>query len=471
MTDRARSPGFTLVELVISLAVTAIVIAGVMAAVITQEKAYYRTQRTRAAQSSARAALLFIEDKLRLAGFGMDAALAFDFGVYSPPAATCPAEAAPCVRDGIGANDELVFYARNPAYWVPNGVSTSGPVGRAWNITTAGVSGTAVSVTANAGDVFPNGQILLAVCPGGRYYAYMTVGATTSAALAGTLSVPLAAVDPTNPFKRQDLAAGPGSDPPQYFNSTMTAFAAPAVAPTCFANGARLFQIDRYRFHVRPIAVGGFPGGKKKYDPYLVLDMGVDTNLDGVVDDQDELVIAEGIEIMQVAYSMANTALATPTVGITPNIAITFKPGVPGSSTSSDTISTTAQVGTMVPAALPLTFPFAPTLQPVDNAYAAASWYSYTLTAPFPNGHPRLTDSQANIRSVRVALVARSPEPDPSTTTPILLDGNFRLYNLSAVPAWISANAFPNANDGYERVQVETSVAIPNMSSRGMTFF
>lgn len=472
MANRTRPRGFTLLELMIALAVSSVVIAGVVGAALAQQRAYYGAQRMRAAQSSARTALLFIEEKVRLAGFGMDPALAFDFGVYAPPAGTCPAEANGCARDSVSDNDELVFYARNPNYWVPNDI-VGNPVGRAWLI--SNVSSTSMTITAHGGEVFPAGQIVAAVCPGGRYYAYMTVAATTPAggapAAAGPLQLPLAASDRTNPFRRQDLAVAPGSDPATYFNASVSAFASPPTPSACFTSGARLFQIDRYRFHVRPVVVGGFPGGKIKYDPYLVLDMGVDTNFDGVIDASDELVIAEGVEIMQVAYSMANLALPTPTVGLNPGTVIALTPGLPGSTTIPDEITLTAKLGVQVPASLPLSFQYAPTLQPADNAYAATSWYSYTLTQPLPTTYPRQTDSQANIRRVRVGLVVRSPEPDTRAPTTVPLDANFRLYNLSTVPAWISANAYPGVQDGYERVQVEASVLVPNMTDRGMIFF
>ena len=464
MTLRTRSHGFTLVELMIAVGASAFVIAGVVGAVLSQQRAYFSGQRMRAAQSSARAALLYVEDRLKVAGFGMDPALAFDFGFYTPSAALCPAEANGCARDATANSDELVFYSRNPSYWVSRD-GTGNPVGHAWTIT--GITSSTVSVVANPGDTFLAGQILAAVCPGGQYYAYMTVGANTPAT-GSSATIPLAAVDTSTPFKRQDLAAGPGSDPPQYFNNAVSGIAAPVTASACFQSGnARLFQIDRYRFHIRPVAVGGFPGGKTKYDPYLVLDMGVDTNQDGAIDAADELVIAEGVELMQVAYIMANPTLTTPVIGVTPGTAITFTPGVPGTTNVADEITTTPAAP-----ALPLTFSFAPNLIPSSNAYAASSWYSYSLTPPLPANHPRQTDSQANIRAVRVALVVRSPEPDTgAASTPIVLDSTFGLYNLNAIPAWIANNAYPSARDGYQRIQVEASVLVPNMTSRGMIYF
>lgn len=461
MRARSARRGFTLLELLIASTISAIVLAGVICTVIAQERAHYAGQRLRLAQASSRAALLFVEEKLRLAGFGMDPALAFDFGVYAPPGELCPAEAARCARDATDANDELVFYARNPSYWVPP-ERTQDPVGRAWRV--ASVTAGAVSVHAAAGDTFLAGQILAAVCPQGRYYAYMTVKETVKAKSAGTLDVTLVKADPANPFQRQDLAVG-NTDPPTYFNGDASDYASVATGPGCFQRGeARLFQIDRYRFHVRPVQIGTFPDGKKKYDPYLVLDMGVDTNMDEKIDDEDELLVAEGVEIMQVAYGLASPGLGT--VGRSSGTAIAFAPGLPGSTAKGEHLTTT-------PARpkLPLSFGLAPELAPEDNPYAASSWYSYPLDDP-PPGSPRLTDSQANIRRVHVAFVVRSPEPDPGYgSTDVLLDEDFRLFNLSRVPAWISGNAYPSAQDGYARVQVEASVLLPNMVTRAMMYF
>jgi type IV pilus assembly protein PilW len=467
MNARLRPRGFTLIEVMVAIAVSALVVAGVVAAVLSQQRAFYGSHRLRAAQSSGRAALLFVEDKLRIAGFGMDPALAFDFQFYVN--GPCPGDVGTCPRDAINNSDELVFYARNPNYWVPPNNTTGNPVGRAWRIPAGStITATSVTIRANANDSIPAGQILAAVCPGGRYYTYMTVATSFSQGIAaGDANVMLATVDTANPFKRQDLAVSPGSGTPAYFNLAASAAASTIAPSSCFSSGeARLFQIDRYRFHVRPVQVGTWPDGKVKYDPYLMLDMGIDTNGDTFIDANDEMVVAEGIEIMQVAYTLANSALSTPTVGVTAGTAITFTQGLPGLTTSSNRLTTV-----QLPPTLPVTFTFAPTITPVDNPYAVWSWYPYTITPPFPSGYPRLTDSQANIRRVRVAFVARSPEPDLQSITPILLDSAFELYNLDTVPSWISANAYPSASDGYQRVQLETNVLVPNMTIRGMSYF
>ena len=68
-----------------------------------------------------------------------------------------------------------------------------------------------------------------------------------------------------------------------------------AVADTsgCFtAGGARAFLIDRFRFHVRPVSVGGNEGVR----PYLVLDTGLDAHNDGP-DEAEEIV--RGLEAIR----------------------------------------------------------------------------------------------------------------------------------------------------------------------------
>jgi type IV pilus assembly protein PilW len=434
-----RSPrprGFTLTELVVAMTVTVIVMSFVIVAVNAQQKSYYDGQMQRAAQGSARAGLLFLEQKLRLAGYGVDPALAFDFGTYAPSTPPlCPAQNGTCPRDAVNNNDELVFYSRNPNYWVPAD-PTQDPRGHAWRIVS--VVGGNLTISARQGDTFPKGQILAAVCRGGRYYAFMTVGATIPALAADNPNqvVALDPAVPANPFRRQDLADQAISG---------------ALRAGCFQGGlARLFQVDRYRFHVRPVPAGG------GFAPYLVLDMGVDLDGNGVVDDRDEMLVAEGVEIMQVAYGLANPNL--PVLGAGAPIATTAAAAGTFGATTSNTLTTSGFPGAAPPLA-------------EDSVYAPTSFYLYALGPP-PDP-PRLTDHQANVRQVRVAVVVRSPAPDLRARTPIVLDAAFRIpnYNLTSVPAWITASAYPGPEDGYMRILAETRVVLPNMTARGMTYF
>jgi type IV pilus assembly protein PilW len=403
VTVKAR--GFTLLEVVITLAILLIVIGALFGVVTGQQAAFFEGNMQRAAQGSVRAALSFVSQKVADAGFGMDPVLAFDF---TSTVAPCPTLANPCARDRVDGNDELVFFARNSRYWVPDDYATD-PAGNAWRI--GSVSSSEVVVRARANDAFPKGRILQAVCRGATRFAYFTVSQTVSTtAVNNSFSIPLEAVSTTNPFLRQDQAAD-----------------------TCFSTGeARLFLIDRFRFHVRPVAVSG------QVIPYLMLDAGLDANNNGW-DEGEEVVVAEGIESFQVAYDLTSSALAPR--GSVAGTAIAFTAGFPGVTTGSG--MTTLQ--------------FPGTVLPGQTDYQPTSWFDYSVGPP---AHAtRLTDHQANIRAVRVSLVGRAPNPNASgpgtgTLLPVL--------NQNALPTWLDVRA------SYNRTRVDATVPVRNMTSRGL---
>jgi type IV pilus assembly protein PilW len=418
---RARPPrGFTLVELLVALAVTAVVMVGVVAVVNAQRRAFAEGNRERAAQTSGRAALALLEQKVSLAGYGLDAPLALDLDRYVN--GPCPAQLAPCSRDRIDDSDELVIHARNPDYWVP-GTYTSEPSGNAWRIHQ--VTANDVTVRARQGQRFARGQILQAVCRAGQDWALFTVASTTPVVAdpAGeVVTIRLVAANAAEPFRRQDYAAG--------------------VA--CFNGGAvngeaRLFLVDRYRFHVRPE-----PGTSARFNPYLMLDMGVDQDGDDDVDADDELVVAEGVELLQVAYVFLDNAMAVR--GLTPGTQI----GIARNATPAS--GAAAQTGSGITS---LTFP-----GPVganEPVYRPTSWMRYNVGPP-PNA-ARRTDHQANVRAVRVALSVRSPDAIPG---PVGGRARTPLFNMSALPAWIEA-AVP-----FERFTTETTIPLRNMLVRAM---
>ena len=84
----------------------------------------------------------------------------------------------------------------------------------------------------------------------------------------------------------------------------------------------------------------------------------------------------------------------------------------------------------------------------------------------------RTTNAQGNIRRVLLSVVARSAEPE--STSPSNLDWSagsplFRM-NQSAAPAWITSQVV-GGRDGYQRAFADTSVNLPNMTTRTMTYF
>ncbi len=417
--------GITLIELIIAMAVSAFVLVAAILASNLQQRTFYNGQRLRTAQESARAALLYLEQKLPLAGLGMDPALAIDFQFYTGP---CPTAMTSCNRDSTTADaDELVFYARNMNYWVPANTASGPYNGRVWNL--SAISSASAQVDARSGDSFPKGQILQVVCPGTLNYAYFTVDHTTSAPADGALSLTLAPTNVNNPFKRQDVAAS--------------------------MVGCRVFQIDRYRFHIRPVSQGG-----SRYDPFLVLDRGIDLagasdgTTDDTVDEEDEILIAEGIEAFQVAYEFANPALGR--AGATTGTPITFS-----TANGDQTVSGTPGPNLIARTAFPGNAPTSG-----QTVYTPSSFYRYGYS-----DSQRQTFHQANIRAVQIALVARSPDPDPSTPANIILDASFRFLNQSGVPTWISGASMASGTDGYQRTQVEATVDLPNMTVRSIPGF
>jgi type IV pilus assembly protein PilW len=422
--------GVTLVELLVALAIGAIVLAAVFGVVQSQQRAYFQGHLQRAAQQSARSALAFIEQRLSLAGYGMDAPLAFDFRWYGAPPdgpQPCPSAASPCVRDRTDGNDELVFYARDPRYWAPEAHDLD-PRGNAWRV--LGLDLGSVTLSARKDDVFEKGRILQLLCPRGAKYAYMTVAQTVGPLAAdapapGGVTIRLEAPitsppNDSNPFRQQDAA----------------------VADTCFTNPvapARAYFIDRYRFHVRPVAVGA------TQEPFLVLDTGLDRNMDGP-DEGEEIVLAGGIESFQVGYLLTNGSLAPR--GTTPGSAIAFTSGpIAGASQSGNGI-TTLQFPGVVP--------------PDKWLYEPTSFYGIAASPMGTIPATRLTDHQANIRAVRIAIVARGPEPEPAAAR---IQNLLPVLNQDRLPAWISPTV------PYNRARIETTVIVQNMVARAMNDF
>lgn len=427
--------GFTLIEMLVALAVTGVVLTVVIAAVNAQQRAFYGGQKARAAQNGGRAALLYLEQKLPMAGYGMDPALALDLGSWYT---TGPCPVAPCPPDSTSSSDELVFYGRNPAYWVHPTDFSAAPKGAAWRFTE--ITDTLVKIDAREGDFFPKGQILQAVCPGEARYAYFTVLTSKRATAAGSLEVPLAPVTSTDPFLRQDVAtSAPVGD---------KCFKPPTSADAV----GRLFLIDRYRFHVRPVSRGG-----NAYDPYLVLDRGVDADGDGVVGASDEVLVAEGIELLQIGYVFADAANGT--AGASAGTQITFK----AANDDQSSAPTDDVVDTVVRTKFPGTTP----PPSGESIYYPSSFYRYRYDDAI-----RRSPHQANIRAVRIAISARAPTPDPDARATYAIAAGFTMLNLDTPPAWIEAFADERGgDDGYQRVRLDSTVNLPNMLVRSITYF
>ncbi len=439
--------GFTLLEVLVAAAASAIVLVGVVATVKTQQDAFNGGQRVRETQSAARTALLLVEPAVALAGYGIDPVLAFDLtgmpGDPNPPwyAGPCPVAAQPCWKDRVDGSDELVFHARNKEYFADP--SSNVVRGNAWQVVNFDPDADQIVLAARAGDLFVKGQILQGVCDQGAGQRYFTVAASAGDA-SGTPVGPLKAdqdlpiaLDPdvlTDPFRRQKA----GSCPP-----------------------TRVFLVDRYRYHVRPVQMG------TTWDTALVLDRGLDLDGSGAVDENDELIVASGIELLQVAYEfapdvnvLAGTDNTLPPVGLTPGEIVRVATGTP----------TTANR-----AAHTVTRPsFASALEADAQLYERESLYPFRFGPPL--AAERATNHLGNVAAVRISVVARSLTTAPVETrgafVPAAMQGGLGrtnpVFNLNTTPAWMPRGA--DGRDGNERIRLDTTVQVSNMVSRRLLF-
>ena len=112
----AHHRGFSLIEMIVSVAILAFVVAGISAVLIKQSQASSAQNLQSDLEESGRLALLEIARAVRVAGYGIDPAAAFDFGRFN---CTTPGNPATCNvtgRDRTDAPDELVVAWRDPMF-------------------------------------------------------------------------------------------------------------------------------------------------------------------------------------------------------------------------------------------------------------------------------------------------------------------------------------------------------------------
>jgi type IV pilus assembly protein PilW len=259
----ARSPhrpaGFTLIELMISILVSAMVVAAAVALLIGQQRLFQSSSADRALQDSARVALGELNDSLRMAGYGVDPGLAFDFGqlsnIVAPQApmaggATvrtlgyrCQANPVTC-RDRIDGSDEIVFYSRDP-YFGHRVASVGGT--------------TTINISGPLNTPLYQGQVLQLMCTTGSMpWAYVTVGGYVAPS-AGPGNVGVA------------LAPG-GAAALDFPNQN------PSMVDPCFGDGTALVaKVDRYRYYVETRSPVGnvVPAQTAGSRPFLMLEQGL----------------------------------------------------------------------------------------------------------------------------------------------------------------------------------------------------
>jgi type IV pilus assembly protein PilW len=341
-----RSRGFTLIELLIGAAVGAIVLLGISMTFIAQAQQYQSHASRRGIQANARQALAFMERKVRAAGYGVHpdrAVLAYDsYDVVTDSAVP-------------GYPDAVVVHSRDPLFRRP----------------VQSVSSTQITLPATAplDEPMRRGQILLLLCPLASDYAFVTVSTFLPA---GTFSIP---VDQTAPVAAPN---SPTRGPGRLFREQAN------IDRPCF-DSATVVKINRAAFYVAMFDADGDPATEGR-TPYLMMHQGLDmpsdlsVEGDGLIDANDAVPVAEGIEQFQIAYILNSNTSAQPLIrGVNeaPMMAATHYG---------------EQWQALDPVNLPPLWFFDPRVSSSDAR--------------------RMADHPANIRQVRLTVVARSTVSD-----------------------------------------------------------
>lgn len=412
MHSPVRARGFTLIELLVGAAVGAVVLLGISMTFISQAQQYQSHASRRGIQANARQALAFMERKVRAAGYGVHpdrAVLAYDsYDVVTDTAAA-------------GYPDAVVVHSRDPLF----------------RRTVQAVTSAQITLPAANALTEPmrRGQILLLLCPLATEFAFVTVSTYLPA---GSFNIP---VDQLSP------AAAPNS-PTQGPGGLFREHA--LIDRPCF-DMATVVKINRSAFYVAIFDGDGDPATDGR-TPYLMMHQGLDmpsdlsAEGDGVIDANDSVPVAEGIEQFQVAYVLNSN---TPT----------FQPLIRGVNED------------------PLMGPqyYGETWQLIDpalTAYTQLHSKHWFFNSGINAGHAfRRADHPANIRQVRLTVVARSTVSDQQITGDNLLsaiegaplpDGIIpwrQLENLG-VPA---TTDFSPSGRGFYRVLLRESITPKNL--------
>ncbi len=404
MRTPVRSRGFTLLELLVGAAVGAVVLLGISLTFISQARQYQAHASRRGVQANSRQAMAFMTRQLRTAGYGVNpdrAILAYDS--YD---AAADAQA-------IGFPDAVVIHSRDLLFRRP--------------VQAANANAIALPPTEPLTQEMRMGQILLVLCPQAREHAFVTVGQTIPP---GSIAIPL---DPTAP------AAAPNSPtrgPGRLFHEQQL-----LNTRVCFSQpGTQIVMVNRAAFYVATFDSDGDPGTTGN-TPYLMMHQGLDMNLDGEINANDAVPVAEGIEQLQVAYVLNSIDNSTPAIrGV--NEAPMMPPVYYGENWES-----------------------------IDLANLPPNWAFDTTVARVTRNTRLTSDHSANIRQVRVTMVARSTVADPQIPGDDMMSANMgdplpdgtvpwqQLENLGTPVA----PDFNPSGGGFYRVLLRESVTPKNL--------
>ena len=310
MRRPSSARGFTLVELIVALGVSVLVIAGAMALLVAQQRTFRVTAADRSVEEIGRISLEEITANLRMAGYGIDPAYAFDFGPLPAArqdrapitaAVTAASTFSDCTavscRDSVTGADEIVFRYRDPSF--------------VRSLSSAPSGATSLQVAGPLGSAILQGQILQVMCfSGDMIWAYVTVGQTVAATDADQVTIPLAGGNGDQfPYQNGFLS-----------NSCFSSVAPRNAAATTFAAAAKVFKVNQFRYRVvRYDAAGAVVTGvNSTARPYLMLEQGLVR--DGAVVSS---VVAPDVEDLQFSYLFPNSAAGSQVVGAAQGISVT----------------------------------------------------------------------------------------------------------------------------------------------------
>lgn len=383
MRQSIHSRGFTLLELLVGAAVGAVVLVGISLTFISQAQQYQAHESRRGVQANTRQALAFMGRHLRVAGYGVDpdrAILAYDsFNAIND-------------KQEPGYPDALVVHWRDALF----------------RRRASAVSSTQISLQPSdpLREPLRKGQILLVLCERDPNFPDITVDENPPHVFVTVGQyVPAGATD--IPLDQATKASAPNSPilgPGGLFHEQ----SAPGFSHACFSRQPpHVLLLHRAAFFVAMYDTDGDPNTPER-KPYLMMHQGLDmpsaTNSqgDGIIDFNDAVPVAEGIEQLQVAYIL-------------------------------DTNNKDAD---KTPIILGVNEPMSPEhygekWEEIDLSNLPHGWFfNVGLNAVAPEDMPykRLLDHPANIRQVRLTLVSRSSLPD------VQIEGDNMLLRPDSTP-------------------------------------
>lgn len=254
-----RQRGFTLIELMVGSAVTFLTVLAVSAAFLGYTQSFYTQAGIRGGQASLRQTHLMVVRNLRMAGYGIEPPLAFDFpNGWS--------------RETLGAvnrSDRLIFRMRNPAF----------------NASATLLAATSITLSKPLPQLLRKGQIVQVVCPGALAWTYAQLSSDAPKGVA------VLQLEPANgQFPR--------------FND---------FSPTCFGAGAgglavNVFKIDVFDYSVQLIDEDANPATPER--PYLFRRHGL-AEVDPLTTFGEP--VAEDIEALRVSFLRGDGTFFIPT--------------------------------------------------------------------------------------------------------------------------------------------------------------